>query len=166
MPMTWFPLFEFQEWSYQSYLVVPTTEEIEAPPSSAVSAKKWAKGEFLCGQAFTAPGNGYTLGGKLIFREGVELAVEVSGVNGIDDQPGTFEAIGTGTQGPTKGALYRLSGWVFPKLPMPTSGATRPLLIKGAVWVLRGPDMNPAVELGGSPAGTVGLFEIVSLGDA
>lgn len=163
---SWFPLFEFQDWQYQSYLILPKSEEKEAPPASVVTAKKWAKGSFNCGQAFKEGDEGYTLGGKLVFREGVELEVDARGLKGVGDQPGTFEAAGYGTQGPTKGALYKLSGWVFPRLPMPTTGASRPLIIKGAVWAVNGPDSNPAIELGGSPNGTVGIFEIVSIGDA
>lgn len=165
--MSWFPLFEFQKWSYQSYLILPTSTEIDSPPGASVSSRKWAKGLFQCGQAFNADqGDGYTLDGKLVFREGVELDVQVRGITGSEDQAGTFEAIGTGTHGPTNGAIYKLSGWVFPTLPMSVPNASRPHRIKGAVWAVRGPNTNPLLELGGLPVGTVGVFEIVCLGDA
>jgi hypothetical protein len=41
---SWFPLFEFQDWFYQSFLLLPTTEETGALPGTAVTAKKMGKG--------------------------------------------------------------------------------------------------------------------------
>jgi hypothetical protein len=164
---SWFPLFEFQDWFYQSFLVLPTDEEINALPGSPVTAKKWARGDFLCGQAFgsaSSPGP-YTLNGILRFAPGVELNVSAKGVNGVGNEPAPFEATGTGTGGPTKGAIYQLAGWVFPELPI-ANAAGRILSIRGSVRVVRGSDTKPETELGGMPVGTVGTFVIVSRGPA
>jgi hypothetical protein len=161
----WFPLFEFQDWIYQSFLILPTTEGDSALPGAAVTAKKWAEGEFLCGQAFNTDG-GYTLDGRLSFRPGVELEVSVKGTRGLGNAPASFEATGTGMKEPTKGSLYQLVGWVFPDEPI-RNGAAKPLSIRGSVWAVRGPDTKPETELGGMPAKTtVGTFVIVSRGPA
>jgi hypothetical protein len=161
---SWFPLFEFQDWMYQSFLVLPTEEENDAQSGTAVTARKWAKGDFRCGQAFRTA-DGYTLDGTLSFRPGVELTVSAKGTLGTGNNPAPFEATGTGTEGPIKGAIYQLVGWVFPQKPI-HSGAARPLSIKGSVWAVRGPDTKPGFEPGGMPVGTVGAFIIVSRGPA
>lgn len=162
MPATrdsWFPLFEFQDWTYQSSLVLPTRAEKDAPPGGAVTAKKWAKGTLFCGQAMKTQ-DGYTLSGRLAFRPGLELAVEAKGSLGADGNPASFEATGTGTDGPIKGAIYQLVGWVIPETPI-ENGAARVLVVQGSVRAVRGPDTKPDVELGGMPAGpTVGTFSI------
>ncbi len=164
----WFPLFEFQDWFYQSYLVLPTSEELDNLPGKVVTARKWAKGDFLCGQAFTSTVNGsdgYTVDGRLSFLPGVELSVSAKGVLGEGNNPAQFEATGTGENGPTKGAIYQLTGWAFPVEV--ENGASRVLSIRGSVWAVRGPDSKPETELGGMPAGsTVGTFVIVSRGPA
>ena len=164
---SWFPLFEFQDWFYQSFLVLPTTAEADAAPGTAVTAKKWAKGDFLCGQAFGSPGDTkpYSLSGVLRFAQGVELSVSVTGVNGLGTEPASFKATGTGTDGPTKGAIYELCGWVFPVLPL-TNAAGKVLSVRGSVRAVRGSDTKPGTELGGMPVGTVGSFLIVSRGPA
>src|SRR3954463_13707761 len=110
----WFPLSEFQEYIYQSFLVIPTAEENDDNPGSPVTAKKWGKGEFICGQAFKTA-EGYQLEGSLRFRPGVELSVSAKGTLGKGNNPASFEATGIGTQGPTLGAIHTLSGWVFPQ---------------------------------------------------
>jgi hypothetical protein len=156
---SWFPLFEFQDWTYQSSLVLPTPAEKNAPPGGAVTAKKWAKGTLLCGQAMKTE-DGYTLSGRLVFRPGLELAVEGRGSLGAADSPASFEATGTATSGPIKGAVYQLVGWVFPQTPI-ENGAARVLAVQGSVRAVRGPDAKPDVEPGGMPAGsTVGTFAI------
>ena len=63
---SWFPLFEFQNWTYDSFLVLPTSEANSAIAWSPTTARKWAKGTFECGQAFDGP-HGYSLGGTLVF---------------------------------------------------------------------------------------------------
>lgn len=155
---SWFPLFEFQDWIYQSFLVLPTPEENDALPGTAVTAKKWAKGTLLCGQAFKVA-DGYTLDGTLSFRPGVELKVSAKGALGSGNSPATFEATGIGTEGPTKGAIYQLAGWVFPEEPI-QNGAGRVLSVRGSVRAVRGSDSKPETELGGMPVGTVGAFVI------
>src|SRR3954471_23302848 len=91
---TWFPLFEFKNWGYQSFLVLPTEEEDAAAPGATVSARKWAKGTFSCGQAFSVA-EGYTLEGVLSFAPGLELAVSAKGSLGSGDTLATFEGTGT-----------------------------------------------------------------------
>jgi hypothetical protein len=154
---SWFPLFEFQDWSYESFLTLPTESEQTALPGAPVTGRKWAKGEFACGQAFKTA-DGYRLDGTLTFRPGVALAVAAHGTNGSEGEPATFEAIGTGVEGPTKGAEYKLVGWVFPGEIL--NGAARAVSIRGSVRAVRGPDARPEPELGGMPLGTVGGFVI------
>lgn len=158
----WFPLFEFQEYVYQSYLLLPTGEQEAGQPGTAIDARKWAKGELRCGQAF-ATDDGYRLDGTLVFRPGVELAVSAKGALGSGDEPATFEATGAGVEGPLQGALYHLLGWVYPELPI-AGGGGRVLSVRGTVRAVRGTDANPAKEPGGMPAGTVGAFVIVRRG--
>ena len=170
----WFPLFEFQDWIYQSHLVLPTDPEKDAKPGSTVTARKWGAGKFLCGQAFRsgeggmAPldlqrrppfneGEGYTLTGTLVFAPGVELAVTISGALGIGEGPASFEGSGIATAGPMKGAISRLAGWAFPELPT-SNGAAKVSAVKGAVWAVRGTDVDPTNEPGGMPINTVGSF--------
>lgn len=170
----WFPLFEFQDWFYRSYLAIPTDVEVAAKPGSPVTARKWGAGKFLCGQAFRsgeggmAPldaqaqppfneGEGYTLSGTLVFAPGVELDVKINGELGLGNAPAPFEGTAIATAGPMKGAVSRLSGWAFPQLPI-TNGAARVSSVKGAVWAVRGTDANPAAEPGGMPIDTVGTF--------
>ncbi len=159
---SWFPLFEFQDWSYVS---VSSGQSDDADDSGAAAAPpiEWAKGDFLCGQAFTAA-DGYTLGGVLSFRPGVQLEVSAKGTLGVGSNPCSFFGTGTGTTGPTKGAVYEFIGWVFPGNIQ--SGAARPVSISGSVRAVRGPDTSPEKELGGLPIGTAGAFKIVSRGPA
>jgi hypothetical protein len=152
---SWFPLFEFQSWAYESFLMLPTDAEQAAPPGSAVTGKKWAKGEFACGQAFKTA-EGYTLDGTLTFASGVGLSVMAHGACGNDGAPATFEAIGTGVDGPLKGTIYKLVGWVFPGEIR--NGAARAVSVQGAIQAVRGPDTRPDREPGGMPLGTVGKF--------
>lgn len=155
---SWFPLFEFQDWTYQSFLILPPPAESAAPPGTAITAKKWAKGALVCGQAFKVP-DGYTLRGNLVFAPGVELEVSAKGAFGPGNGPATFEATGTGVDGRTKGAVYQLVGWVFAEEPI-INGAGRVLSVRGSVRAVRGPDAKPEAELGGMPLGTVGFFAI------
>jgi hypothetical protein len=156
---SWFPLFEFQEWAYQSFLILPTPAESNADPGTVVTARKWAKGTLFCGQALRTA-DGYTLDGRLSFLPGVDLSVSGKGALGTGNNPAPFKATGIGTDGPTKGAIYQLVGWVFPETPI-LNGAARVLSVKGSVRSVRGPDTKPEIELGGMPAITaVGAFAI------
>jgi hypothetical protein len=154
---SWFPLFEFQDYSYQSFLLSPSAEQDPAKSVAVINAKEWANGALLCGQAFDT-GGGYRLDGTLSFRPGVELAVSAKGAFGKGDAPATFEATGTGVDGPLKGTIYELVGWVFPELPI-ANAAGRVVSVRGSVRAVRGPDTNPA-QAGGMPLGTVGAFVI------
>jgi hypothetical protein len=157
---TWFPLFEFQDWIYQSFLLLPTPQELDAAPGTPATARKWARGELLCGQAFTTPApGGYVLSGVLSFRPGVTLTVSAQGTLGVGNAPATFEATGVGTEGATLGAIYRLVGWVFPELPI-LNGGGRVDSVRGAIWAVRGTDARPDIDLSGMPLGTVGSFVI------
>lgn len=157
---TWFPLFEFKDFFYRSFLVIPS----DIDPTGPVTLTDWAKGDFVCGQAMNVD-DGYELTGTLVFRQGVQLEVSAKGTKGKGDKPGTFEATGTGTAGPTTGAIYQLVGLVYPTLPINSSAAVV-ANIRGSVRAVQGPTSNPAVELGGLPIGTVGAFVIVSRGPA
>ena len=154
---SWFPLFEFQDWTYQAYLLLPTPAEDAAAAGGAVSARKWSRGQLSCGQAFTAP-DGYTLTGTLSFP-GAQLAVAVKGALGRGDSPATFIATGTGIGEPLKGMVSELTGWVFPELPV-ANGAARVLRIQGSIRAVRGTDANPTIDPSGMPLGTVGAFVI------
>ena len=160
---SWFPLFEFQEWSYVSVSNAAGSDGGGPVTGNGAAPKAWAKGEFSCGQAFAAPG-GYTLDGVLSFRPGVQLNVSAKGTLGVGANPGSFWGSGIGTCGPTKGAVYEFIGWVFPGHVQ--NGAARPANISGSVRAVRGPDTSPNRELGGLLAGTVGAFTIVGRGPA
>lgn len=153
----WFPLFEFQDWSYESTLIVPTAGELQAPAGSPVTARNWAKGELLLGQALK-DGSSYHATGRLVFAPEVELEVSIRGTLGTREGPASFNAMGEGPTGRTKGTLYELIGWVFP-LPPIANGAARPSSIRGSVMAVRGPDASPA-DAGGVPIGTVGAFVV------
>lgn len=152
----WFPLYEWQDWFYQSFLAL-TSE-----PEESISFKPWAKGQFACGQALR-DGDNYTLSGSLNFSSGITLAVTSRGKCGSGIQPATFEATGISSEGPAKGAAYELFGWAFPKLPI-ESGAAPVLKVQGSVKAVQGPDARPELDLSGMPIGTVGTFIIISRG--
>ncbi|MEJ8849511.1 hypothetical protein [Variovorax rhizosphaerae] len=155
---SWFPLFEFQDWVYQSFLLLPSPEKAAATPEAEVSARKWSRGSLVCGQAFRDAGR-YTLTGRLIFSKGLELAVSASGALGSGDEACTFQATGTGVAGPLKGMISRLAGWVFPEVPI-LNGGGRVLSVRGSTWAVRGTDINPTIDPSGMPLGTVGQFVI------
>jgi hypothetical protein len=114
---TWFPLFEFQDWLYQSYLLLPQPADADAAAGTPVGAKKWSMGTLLCGQAFTADAGHYALTGTLRFPSGGELAIVANGRLGSAYAPASFEATATGT-GVLKGMVSELVGWVVPELPI------------------------------------------------
>jgi hypothetical protein len=156
---TWFPLFEFQEWLYQSYLVLPQAADADAAAGAPVGAEKWSMGKLLCGQAFTADAGRYTLSGTLRFASGAELAINAQGRLGSAHAPAGFEATATGMQGALKGMVSELVGWVIPDLPI-ANGAARVLCMRGAIRAVRGTDAKPGLDPSGMPLGTVGTFVI------
>lgn len=152
---TYTPAFEFEKWQYQSYLVLPTSQESKADAGTPVTANKWAKGNLTLSDS----PDGYAAAGFLDFPArgglpGVRLNVSVSGAPGKGDTPATFEAIGVSRDGPTKGAEYQLVGWVF----RDDNGKVKS--VAGSVRAVHGPHARPDFELGGMPVGTVGAFEI------
>jgi hypothetical protein len=78
--LVWFPLFESQEFIYQSFLVLPTSTESAASSGAVVTPKKWAKGDFLQGQAFNSGEGKYTLNGNVQFSSGITLDIYVKGI--------------------------------------------------------------------------------------
>ena len=142
---TWFPVFEFQDYTYESDLLTNST-------------CRWARGDLHTAQARRTP-DGYTLNGTLIFAPGLVLDIAVTGTLGDQNEPATFQGSGTGWSGRTRGALYRLTGWAFPEHPI-RNGVARVLSIRGAVVAVRGPDAEPCTDLAGMPCGTVGFFNI------
>ena len=143
------PAFEFQDWVYQSFLVLPTPEQAKAAPGTEVAAKKWAMGKLLLSDGVDGGAAGF-----LTFAPGVQLKVTVKNTPGKGSVPATFEATGVGAEGVTKGAEYQLTGWAF-------RGADGKVeSVRGSVRAVRGPDTKPDVELGKMPVGTVGAFVI------
>ncbi|MGZ8212934.1 MAG: hypothetical protein ACXWTP_00330 [Methylosarcina sp.] len=165
---SWFPGFEFHDYQYQSFLILPTTEQDSVPPSNEVNAKRWAKGQFICGQAFNS-GEGYSLDGVLRFESNSaqkpELKVLITGTCGEGKNPASFEGTGTGIDGPTKGAIYSLVGWAFRDEKQTGPGGSI-IRICGSVRAVRGPDNRPERGLGDMPLGTAGAFVITSIGFA
>jgi hypothetical protein len=155
---TWFPLFEFQDWHYQSYLLLPQPADADAAAGTPVGAEKWSMGTLLCGQAFTADAGRYTLSGTLRFLSGAELAIVANGRLGSAHAPASFEATATGT-GVLKGMVSELVGWVVPELPI-VNAAARVLCVRGAIRAVRGTDAKPEIDPSGMPLGTVGTFVI------
>lgn len=136
-------------WSYQSFLILPTATELDAPPGTFVTTKKWA-----LGQLAISDNTNDEFSGELVFAPGVKLNVKGRVLLSTNSTPLGIEAIGEGLEGPTKGAIYRINGWVVP----PSSNQTKRPNIHGSVLAIRGSDSKPDVELGGKPVGTVGAF--------
>ena len=170
-----FLLFEFADFTYESFLVLPTPEQSDSPPGALVTAKKWAKGALRFGQAFFESPHGYTVSGSLyigpdfgatdvpylyVFAKGTLGSRDTPATfegEGTVDTPATFEGEATVTEGKAKGAVYRLAGWVF---PVPPGDGGRVGRICGSVCAVRGPDANPGRDLAGMELGTVGWFVI------
>lgn len=132
-------------WYYQSFLILPTPSEEEAPPGSEVTARKWAMG------TLTVPaGTNPEVSGELAFATGATLAVKGYVLPASDLSPAILVATGEGLAGPTKGSIYRIVGAVF-------SDANGRQFIYGSTLGARGPDTQPDVA-GGMPANTVGTF--------
>lgn len=135
------PAFE-GTWSYQSFLTLPTEEELAAKPGSSITAKKWAKGKLLL-----ADGVNMEAAGKLEFLPGVELVINLNFTPAADGGPAKIEIKGIGRTGPTQGSVYDLTGWAFPA----ADGSLASM--RGAIRCVRGPDTAPDRDVG-----VVGLF--------
>lgn len=145
---TFIPAFE-GNWQYQSFLLLPSDEQLAAAPGTNVTAKKWAMGKLLL-----ADGTEMEAAGQLIFAPGIELRVHLRFTPGEAGKPAEFKGTGTGETGPTKGAVYELNGWAYPDATGKLAGC------RGSVRAARGSGANPGAELGGMPTGTIGLFSI------
>lgn len=152
----WTPQFWMQNWTYQSFLILPTDPEKIALPGSAITTKKWAKGNLHLQTSIDLDNSDAI--GFLTFstRDGdAKLSVKASVEKGID--PVKFEATGEVQDAiPAKGAVYKLLGWAF------RGADDKVAKVEGSVIAVRGPDARPDVELGGMPIGTVGAFVITS----
>lgn len=134
-------------WHYQSFLILPTQSEEEAPSGSAVTARKWASG------TLTVPTDAYPeVSGELVFSPGITLAVRghVLPPSGLSSE--ILVATGEGLEGQTKGSISRIIGTVI-------SNGNGRQLIYGSVLGVRGPDTQPDVN-GGMPINTVGTFTL------
>ena len=145
---TFIPAFE-GNWQYQSFLLLPSDEQLAAAPGTNVIAKKWAMGKLLL-----ADGTEMEAAGQLKFAPGIELKVHLRFTPGEAGKPAEFKGTGTGETGPTKGAVYELSGWAFPDATGKLAGCC------GSVRAARGSDAYPDTDLGGMPTGTIGSFSI------
>lgn len=145
-----FPSFEFQDWVYRSFLT-PAAGESNANTGLPVAVRMWAIGKLMISDS---PDSGFDSTGSLSLSPGVKLRVTVKVIPGEDDIPATFEAIGMGVDGISKGARYHLTGLAF------RGNDGKVESVHGSVRAVRGPDTNPDVELGKMPVGTVGWFVI------
>lgn len=132
-------------WYYRSFLILPTPSEEEAPPGSAITARKWAMGT-LTVPTDTNP----EVSGELAFATGATLAVKGHVLPASDSSPAIFVATGEGLTGPAKGSIYRIAGAFF-------NDANGQQFIYGSTLGVRGPDTQPDVA-GGMPINTVGTF--------
>jgi hypothetical protein len=139
-------------WSYQSFLLLPTDTELAAKPGTSVASRMWASGQLVVLSEIEGE-----LLGELVFAPSVKLNVKGRILLSTDSVPTVFEAIGEGFDGPTKGALYKIIGWIVPTSP----DEAEPLNVCGSVLAVRGSDSSPDLELGGMPVGTVGTFVLI-----
>jgi hypothetical protein len=147
----WNPNFWMQNWDYQSFLILPTTEEEMSSRGTIVSTKKWAKGDLYLETSIDMDKDAI---GSLIFGE-IKLSVIAYVEKGAS--PAKFEAVGEVTEKcPQKGASYKLLGWAF------RGEGDNVAKIQGSVIAVRGSDDRPDIDIGGMPIGTVGAFTIKS----
>lgn len=135
-------------WSYQSFLLLPTDAEFAAKPGTSVTSRKWALGQLVVLSETEGK-----FQGELVFAPSVKLDVKGRILPSTNSLPAVFEAIGEGLDGPTKGAIYKIIGWI----PTSFDGEDQ-LDVCGSVLAVRGSDSNPEKELGGMPVGTMGAF--------
>jgi hypothetical protein len=152
----WTPSFWMQNWTYQSFLILPTDSEIQSPPGSTITTKKWAKGNLYL-ETGIDPSPAPDAVGFLVFptpQGSIKLNVKAFVEKGIS--PVKFEATGEvqNALSELNGAMYKLLGWAF------RGKGNKVIKIEGCVVAIRGSDANSDVELGGMPIGTVGAFVI------
>ncbi|WP_162139114.1 hypothetical protein [Synechococcus sp. PCC 7336] len=136
-------------WDYQSFLVLPTAEQFSKPPKTPIPCEKWAMGQLIVPEDSKPE-----FRGELVFAPGVTLEVIGKIIPADGSVPASINAKGEGFEGSTEGAVYIINGWVVPTSPKTGESVT----FRGSVLSIRGPNSDPTVELGGSPAGTVGAF--------
>lgn len=139
-------------WLHQSFLVLPTAAEQDAPVGSPVTAQKWAQGTLTISES-----EGDRIIGDLVFASGVSLHVTGQITPATDFLPAILQATGKGLQGRTEGAIYELTGWII------ASELNQNFIIHGSILAVCGPNTHPDTELGGMPIGTVGKFTLSSL---
>ncbi|MDQ4143306.1 MAG: hypothetical protein M3198_06090 [Actinomycetota bacterium] len=132
-------------WEYESFLILPSEAERAAPPGSPVTARKWAMGALT-----VSTDTDEEVSGELVFAPGITLNVRGLVLDTSSRLP-ILTATGEGVSGPTKGAVYRILGVII-------RDANGQESVQGSVLAVRGPDVNPDVELGGMPINTVGSF--------
>ncbi len=132
-------------WYYRSFLILPTSSEEEAPPGSAITARKWARG------TLTVPTETNSeVSGELAFAAGATLSVKGQILPASDLSPAILVATGEGLTGPIKGSMYQIAGAFF-------NDANGQQFVYGSTLGVRGPDTQPDVA-GGMPINTVGTF--------
>ena len=151
----WTPKFWMQDWTYQSFLVLPTTTEELSLPGTAITAKKWAKGNLYLETSIDVDKDAV---GFLIFpTKDEEIRLSVKAFVDKGTSPVKFEAVGEVQDASSaKGASYKLFGWAF------RGEDDKVAKVQGSVIAVRGSDIRPDTELGGMPIGTVGAFTIAS----
>ena len=155
----WFPLFEFADFTYWTFLVLPEAEELMGLMGGPVTAKFSSIGSISFGQAFKEADDRYRVSGW-IDTSGRRIEVNATGQLRPDATPATFEAACEEVDGEKRTAVCELVGWVFPQEPI-QYGAARVLNIRGSVRMVSGTDPAAPAGVGGVRRGDVGLFEIV-----
>jgi hypothetical protein len=156
----WFPLFEFADFTYWTFSVVPEAEELMGLLGGPVTAKFASIGSISFGQAFKEAGDRYRVSGWIDASGRPRIEVNATGELRPAVTPATFEATCEEVDGEKRTTVCELVGWVFPQEPI-QYGAARVLNIRGSVRMVGGPDIPPAAGVGGVQRGDVGLFEIV-----
>ena len=156
----WFPLFEFADFTYRTFLVLPEAEELMGLLGGPVTAKFSSIGSISFGQAFKEADDRYRVSGWIDTSGRPRIEVNATGQLRSDATPATFEATCEEADGEKRTVVCELVGWVFPQEPI-QSGAARVLNIRGSVRMVSGTDTAPPAGVGGVRRGDVGLFEIV-----
>ena len=127
-------------WNHQSFLVKPTLAEWEAPPSSTITAEKWAKGTLTISES-----EDDRIVGELVFAPGITLSVHGHILPATEAVPAVLEATGKGSSEATKGAAYQITGWIIF-----AQDSERP--------TIRGSILAVTPDLAEEPIGKVGAF--------
>ena len=159
-PEPWFPLFEFADFTYWTFMVLPEAEELMGMMGGPVSAKFASIGSISFGQAFKEANDRYRVSGWIETSGRPRIEVNATGQLRSDATPATFEATCEEAVGEKRRTVCELVGWVFPQEPM-QAGAARVLNIRGSVRMVGGTDTATPAGVGGVRRGDVGLFEIV-----